>query len=33
LEYSKSVSGVEDRAAHNRAGMVTTLERLAAGVE
>ncbi len=30
---SKAISGVEDRAIHNRAGMETTLERLAAAVE
>lgn len=30
---SASISGVEDRAAHNRAGMEQTLERLAAAVE
>lgn len=28
-----AISGVEDRAPHNRAGMETTLERLAAAVE
>lgn len=30
---SASMSGVQDRLAHNRAGMETTLERLAAAVE
>jgi len=30
---SVSISGVEDRVAHNREGMEQTLERLAAGVE
>jgi len=33
LERSKSISGVEDRAVHNRAGMEATLERLAAALE
>ena len=33
LERSKSISGVEDRTAHNRAGMEATLERLAAALE
>lgn len=33
LEVSKSVSGVADRVAHNRAGMEATLERLAAALE
>ena len=32
-EASKGISGVEDRAVHNRATMETTLERLAAAVE
>ncbi len=30
---SASISGVSDRAAHNRAGMVETLDRLAAALE
>lgn len=33
LARSASISGVSDRAAHNRAGMEVTLERLAAAVE
>ena len=33
LEGSAAVSGVTDRPAHNRAGMETTLERLAAALE
>lgn len=33
LEVSKSVSGVEDRVTHNRAGMEATLERVAAALE
>ena len=33
LERSAQVSGVTDRLTHNRAGMVVTLERLAAAVE
>jgi len=33
LERSASISGVADRAAHNRAGMEATLERLAATLE
>ncbi len=33
VEASKAISGVEDRTAHNRAGMESTLERLAAAVE
>jgi len=33
LERSAQVSGVSDRVAHNRAGMETTLERLAAALE
>lgn len=33
LEYSKKVSGVDDRAAHNRDTMSGTLERLAAALE
>lgn len=33
LERSAQASGVSDRAAHNRAGMETTLERIAAAVE
>jgi len=32
-EISTSISGVEDRNAHNRAGMEATLERLAAAFE
>ncbi len=32
-ERSKQVSGVEDRVAHNRAGIEATLERLAAAIE
>lgn len=33
MEISKKISGVDDRHAHNRAGMEATLERLAAAVE
>jgi uncharacterized protein YndB with AHSA1/START domain len=33
LEYSKQLSGVDDRAERNRQTMSTTLERLAAAVE
>ncbi len=33
LERSAQISGVSDRATHNRAGMEVTLERLAAAVE
>ena len=33
LQRSKEISGVEDRVAHNRAGMESTLERLAAALE
>ena len=33
LERSKSISGVEDRLSHNRAGMEETLAKLAAAVE
>lgn len=33
LERSAAISGVADRAAHNRAGMEATLERLAAALE
>ena len=33
LERSAQISGVTDRAAHNRAGMATTLANLAAAVE
>lgn len=33
LTTSSSISGVADRAVHNRAGMVATLERLAAALE
>lgn len=33
LERSAQVSGVTDRASHNRAGMEATLERLAAALE
>ncbi len=33
MERSASISGVTDRVAHNKAGMETTLERLAAAVE
>lgn len=33
LERSVQVSGVKDRIAHNRAGMETTLDRLAAALE
>jgi uncharacterized protein YndB with AHSA1/START domain len=33
MARSAEISGVEDRAAHNRAGMERTLERLAAAVE
>jgi uncharacterized protein YndB with AHSA1/START domain len=33
LEASAKISGVEDRASHNRMGMERTLERLAAAVE
>ncbi len=33
LERSAEISGVADRAAHNRAGMEATLERLAASLE
>ena len=33
LERSASISGVEDRHSHNRAGMESTLERLASAVE
>lgn len=32
-EASKEISGVEDRDAHNRAGMEATLERMAAALE
>jgi hypothetical protein len=30
---SKAISGVDDREAHNKAGMTATLERLAAALE
>ena len=30
---SKEISGVDDRETHNKAGMVATLERLAAALE
>lgn len=33
LELTKKISGVDDRAAHNRKGMEETLARLAAAVE
>lgn len=33
IEMTKPISGVDDRASHNRAGMEKTLERLAAAVE
>ncbi len=33
IEYTKSISGVDDRGAHNRKGMEETLSRLAAAVE
>ena len=33
IEMTKDISGVDDRGAHNRAGMAATLERLAAAVE
>lgn len=33
IEMTKSISGVDDRGEHNRAGMERTLERLAAAVE
>ncbi len=33
IEMTKSISGVDDRASHNRTGMEQTLERLAAAVE
>lgn len=33
LEASAQISGVADRASHNRAGIEATLERLAAGLE
>lgn len=33
IEATKSISGVDDRASHNKAGMEATLERLAAAVE
>lgn len=33
LEYSAQVSGVSDRATHNKAGMEATLERLATALE
>lgn len=33
IELTKSISGVEDRASHNRKGMEETLARLAAAVE
>ena len=33
IEYTKSISGVDDRGAHNRRGMEETLARLAAAVE
>jgi hypothetical protein len=33
MEFSKKVSGIEDRAARNRETMSGTLERLAAALE
>lgn len=33
IEFTKSISGVDDRGEHNRAGMEATLERLAAALE
>ena len=33
IEFTKSISGVEDRGEHNRRGMEETLARLAAAVE
>jgi uncharacterized protein YndB with AHSA1/START domain len=33
IEATTTISGVDDRAPHNREGMATTLERLAAAVE
>lgn len=33
IEMTKSISGVDDRGSHNRAGMEVTLERLAAALE
>ncbi len=33
IDMTKSISGVDDRASHNRAGMEKTLDRLAAAVE
>jgi uncharacterized protein YndB with AHSA1/START domain len=33
IEFTKSISGVEDRGEHNRKGMEETLARLAAAVE
>lgn len=33
LPMSKEISGVDDRATHNQAGMAATLERLAAALE
>ena len=33
IEMTKPISGVDDRASHNQAGMEQTLERLAAAVE
>ena len=33
IDFTTSISGVADRATHNRAGMEATLERLAAAVE